>query len=280
VDYQVFDRLGGVHICNFELARRANSAAGHDPQTRQIAAAFAPHLMGGPRLVGNFGAANVGAGLAEAVAGTREAGLRGTKLAAIHGDNVLDVLLTHNVEVPELECRARDLGSSLLTAHAYIGADTIVTALDAGASVVLGGRICDASLAVGPLWHELDWSDCDWNSLALGTLVGHLLTGGAGLVGGGFADPPYRTVPGLDDLGFPMITVEGESFIISKLESAGGMVTPEVVKCRIGYEVHDPSAYLTPDVTADFSLAEVEQIGPDEVRVSGIRGTAPPESLW
>jgi hypothetical protein len=262
-----------------ELARRQDPSKGFDPNVEQVARLFAPHLANGVRLIGSFGGANVDSAVAAAVKGIRSSGGESVRIAAIHGDDVRKEMFRYDIEVPSYRCTANDLGDTLIDARAYIGAEPISEALDRGAQLVIGGRLCDASLGVGAICNALDWAPDDWDGIALGTLVGHLLTGGCALTGGGFADPPYRTVPGLDDLGFPMAQVSPGEFTIAKLPGTGGMVHTDIVKCRIAYEVHDPTAYETPDVTADFSQVEVEQLGPDEVRVRGMKGRPRPSSL-
>jgi hypothetical protein len=279
IQYQIFDRLGGAAVAHLELARQQDPTVGHDPETEKIAAAFAPHMQRGLTLIGSFGAANVTSAIDAAVAGLRHAGAKGVKVAGVHGDNVRDLLLKHDVSLPRLNRRAGDIGDALLTAHAYIGAEAITSAIADGAQFILGGRICDASLAVGAVCHSLDLAPDDWDSIAVATLVGHLLTGGAGALGGGHADPPYRIVPGIEDIGFPMVRVGKDGFVVSKLADAGGAVTREGLKCRIAYEIHDPSAYLTPDVTADLSRTALEQLGDDEVSVTGVTGRARPDDL-
>ncbi len=176
--------------------------------------------------------------------------------------------------------RLRDLGDRLVAANAYIGSDSIVDALDRGAEVVVGGRFADPSLFLAPLRYEFGWSATDWARLGAGTVTGHLLECSAQVTGGFFADPGYQDVPGLTEVGFPIAEVEpsGEA-IITKAQGSGGMVTVETCAQQLLYEVGDPSAYLTPDVSADFTGVEFSLAGPDQVRVTGGGGREAPPTL-
>jgi hypothetical protein len=164
--------------------------------------------------------------------------------------------------------------------NAYVGVEAILPALQAGADVVMGGRLADPSLTLAPLVHRFGWREDDWNLLGAGTLVGHLLECGMQVTGGYFADPGVKDVRDLARCGFPIAEVASDgSAIITKLADAGGCVTSQTVKEQLLYEVHDPAAYLTPDVTADFSQVRIEEVGPDRVRLSGARGRPRPERL-
>jgi len=120
----------------------------------------------------------------------------------------------------------------------------------------------------------------DWDRLAAGTVLGHLLECGMQVTGGYFADPPYKQVPSLAYCGYPYAEIaEDGAFALTKLDGAGGCVTLETVKEQLLYEVHDPAAYLTPDVTADFSGVELAEAGRDRIKVASARGRARPERL-
>ena len=135
-------------------------------------------------------------------------------------------------------------------------------------------------LFLAPIVHHFGWPDDDWNLLGAGSLVGHLLECAAQITGGYFADPGFKDVPNLANVGFPLAEVnEDGSAVITKLPTAGGMVTLQTVKEQLLYEIHDPGAYYTPDVIADFSTANLEQQGKDRVHVSGAGGSTRPEDL-
>jgi hypothetical protein len=112
------------------------------------------------------------------------------------------------------------------------------------------------------------------------TVVGHLLECAGQITGGYFADPGYKDVPNLARLGFPIAEVsEDGSFIITKVPGSGGKVTTATCKEQLLYELHDPRAYVTPDVVADFSLVRMKQAGPDCVQVAGGAGRAKTDTL-
>jgi hypothetical protein len=164
--------------------------------------------------------------------------------------------------------------------NVYLGVDAILPALEAGANVIIGGRLADPSMFLAPLIHHFGWSTSDMPRLGAGTLVGHLLECGMQITGGYFADPGVKDVPDLANCGFPIAEVAADgSATITKLPGTGGCVTSATVKEQLLYEVHDPKAYLTPDVTADFSGVNIENVGSDRVRISGASGRARPEKL-
>jgi hypothetical protein len=153
-------------------------------------------------------------------------------------------------------------------------------ALAAGADVVIAGRIADPALFLAPLAHRFGWAPDDWTVLGRGTLVGHLMECGMQITGGYFADPGFKDVPRLADCGYPIAEVRADGDVtITKLKDTGGCVTTATVKEQLLYEVHDPTSYLQPDVTADFSRVRVEDAGRDRVRLSGADGRERPEKL-
>ncbi|MDO9524193.1 MAG: acyclic terpene utilization AtuA family protein [Gemmobacter sp.] len=279
LDFLFFEGLAERTLAQHQLARAANPEAGFNPGLiRRLRAVLPACRAHGTRIVTNMGAANPrGAGLA-AVALAREMGHAGLRIAVVEGDDVAH-LMRPETRLTEGGVLA-DIAQPLIAANAYLGADPIADALDACADIVITGRVADPSLVLGPLIHAFGWSRCDWALLGAGTLVGHLLECGFHITGGYFADPGRKEVPGLAWLGYPFADVRADgSAVIGKLDGTGGLVSRETVLEQLLYEVGDPAAYLTPDVTADFSATRIVQTGPDVVAVTGGTGRARPDRL-
>src|SRR5262249_17781939 len=195
------------------------------------------------RIVGNFGAANPRAAAARILALAREQGLPPPRVAVVEGDDLTAVLTA-----PELAAREtggailRD-AASVIAANVYLGAGPIAQALDQGADVVVTGRVADSALALGPLMHAFGWRADDWDRLAAGTLAGHLLECGSQITGGYFADPPYKVVPNMAELGYPIAEIDADgSLVVTKPPGTGGRVDRLTVIEQLLYEIHDPSA--------------------------------------
>lgn len=279
LDFLFFEGLAERTLAQHQLARAADPAAGFNPGLiRRLRAVLPGCRAQGTRIVTNMGAANPrGAGLA-AVALARALGHTGMRIAVIEGDDVTG-LIASDTALMEGGTRA-DISSTLIAANAYLGADPIADALDMGADIVITGRVADPSLVLGPLIHAFGWDRADWPRLGAGTMVGHLLECGFHVTGGYFADPGRKDVPGLAWLGYPFADVRADgSAVIGKLDGTGGFVSRETVLEQLLYEVGDPSAYLTPDVTADFSAAQIAESGPDAVTVWGGAGRPRPDRL-
>jgi Acyclic terpene utilisation family protein AtuA len=279
VNYMAFDCLAERTLALAQARRLQEAEGGHDRRTRRLVLALADFLARGNRVVGSFGAANPGAAGRAVVEALRAADLPGLRVAVVHGDDVRDEVLEHDPELPEMGMRAGAVRGQIVSANAYIGAEPIVEALAADAQFVLGGRFADPSLFVGPICHELGWALDDWERLGAATLIGHLLECGVHSTGGNFEDPPYRVVPDPHNLGFPYAEVTNQDVVITKLDGTGGAVDARTTKTQLMYEIHDPSAYPTPDVTADFSEVTVTELGKDRVRVGGARGRPRPPAL-
>src|SRR5262249_54945345 len=159
----------------------------------------------------------------------------------------------------------------LVSANAYLGSRPIVEALRRGAAVVVTGRVADASLTLAPAVHELGWAWDDWDRLAAGTVAGHLIECGAQATGGLWCN--WQDAPDLGNVGYPVaVLAEDGGVAITKPPGTGGAVNTETVAEQLLYEVGDPAAYLTPDVTADFTSVTLAQGGTDVVHISGARG--------
>jgi hypothetical protein len=180
----------------------------------------------------------------------------------------------------EFDGTIKQLGNRLLSANAYLGAEPMADALNAGADIVITGRASDPALFLAPMIHAFGWAMDDWNLLGQGTVAGHLLECAGQITGGYFADPGYKDIPDLARLGFPIGEVGADgSLVITKVAGSGGAVTAQTCKEQLLYEVHDPTKYLQPDVVADFSQVRVEEIARDRVRISGGRGTKRTDTL-
>jgi hypothetical protein len=231
---------------------------------RQVDEVLAETLERGIRLVSNAGGLNPH-GLAAALrAGAEAKGLR-PKIAVVDGDDVL--------------ARAADLGwEGALTANAYLGSFGIAAALREGADIVVTGRVTDASLVVGPAAAEHGWGPEDLDAIAGAMAAGHIIECGAQATGGnwsGFAALGGAPTP----LGFPIAEVAADgSSILTKHEGTGGAVTVDTVTAQLVYEVGGP-AYAGPDAVLHLDSIVLEQDGPDRVRLSGVRGNPPPDSL-
>jgi hypothetical protein len=281
LDYLVFECLAERTIALAQLAKSKHETKGYDPLLEErMRAVLGSCRSNGVRIVTNAGAAHPLAAAEAVVEVAGELGLGGVKVAAVTGDDVLDLLrrgeLVGEPDGPQLA----EVAKRAVSANAYIGIGAIVEALAGGADVVVTGRAADPSLFLAPLVHAFGWSLDDWVRLGRGTLVGHLLECAGQVTGGYFADPGRKDVAGLARLGFPIgeVTEDG-SAVITKVEGSGGKVSAATCKEQLLYEIHDPSRYLTPDVTADFSEVAVREVAQDRVSVSGASGRPRPERL-
>lgn len=269
-----FETLAERTLALGVLARRANPDAGYEPMlVPLLRPVLGPCLSHGVPIIGNFGAANP-RGAAAAI--TRLAAalcLRTPRIAVIEGDDVAHLLGDPAVLWPE----GRPEGE-IVAANAYIGAAPIAEALAMGAELVVTGRVADPALTLGPLMHHFGWASDD--RLAAGVLAGHLLECGAQVTGGYFADPGVKDVPGMERLGFPIAEVEEDgTIIITKADDTGGLVDRRIVTEQLLYEIHDPAAYLTPDITLDITDVAVAEAGQNRVRITGARGRPAPRTL-
>ena len=251
---------------------------------RYLEHTLAPCLDHGIRIVTNMGAADPmgGARAVHALAGRM--GLRRPRIAVVTGDDLQD---PGGAAMDEAALRAAEPfpgdplpDGAVIAANAYLGAAPVRDACLTGADVVLVGRTTDSALVLGPLMADLGWSPNDLDRMAAGTICGHLLECGAQVSGAYFADPGFKDVPDLAHVGFPVAEVETDgTVVVTKPAGTGGRVDAATVTEQLLYEMHDPAAYLVPDVTADVTGLRLDETGPDRVRVTGARGHAPPAML-
>lgn len=280
IDYLIFECLAERTIAIAQQAKMKDPRLGYDPLlVDRMEAVLRLCSDKGIKIITNMGAANPIAAAAKVRQIAQSMSLKKLKVAAVTGDDVLTTLKTGDY-VDDRGEPVNNLGSKLLSANAYLGAQPLVEALSQGADVIITGRVADPTLFLAPLIHEFGWAMDDWHRLGQGTLVGHLLECAGQITGGYFADPGYKDVHGLALLGFPIGEVaEDGSVVITKVKGSGGQVTAATCKEQLLYEIHDPSAYLTPDVVADFSAVTVTEVGPDRVAVRGGTGRARTDTL-
>jgi hypothetical protein len=206
------------------------------------------------------------------------------KVAVVLGDDVY-------ARIPEFlekgyEMRSMDtveplssIRDRILSANAYIGAFPLAEALARGADVVIAGRSTDTALALAPMIYRFGWETKDYALLAAGTVAGHIIECGAQCTGGN-CQVDWESIPGLADIGYPIVEAEPDgSFVVTKHRGTGGRINTHVVKEQLLYELGDPRRYITPDCIADFTSIRLADDGTDRVRVSGIQGGPPTETL-
>lgn len=285
VQYLCFDALAELTMAILVKDKRKNDQAGYTKDISLQMKALLPYVKGnGIKLLTNGGGINPVGAQKEILRIAREMGISGLKVAVVTGDNVLDRIpefldkgysLNH-LETGEPIERVRE---RLEFANAYIGAQPIVKALQAGADIVITGRTTDTAQFLAPLIYEFNWGQEYWDQLAAGVFMGHLLECSAQSTGGNFSGRWWE-IEGFDRMGYPIAEVsEDGEFTLSKVEDQGGLVTVDTVKEQMLYEIHDPSAYITPDVVVDLTSVKLQNVGPNLVRVSGVKGKPRTDTL-
>lgn len=266
VDYIVCEALAELTLAILAKDRARDETAGWTRDLPLYVAESLPALLSGTsKFITNAGGINPIAAGRAVVDGLRAHGVTGLRVATVVGDDVRP------------HAAALGLADDILFANAYLGAAPIVEALGRGADIVVTGRVADASLFLAPLIAEYGWAADDWDRLAAGVTAGHLLECSGQVTGGNYSGD-WWVNRNPSRVGFPIgeIMPDG-SFVITKPDATGGRVTFDTVREQLLYEVHDPSGYLNPDVTADFTAVTLTDEGNDRVRVSGARGAPRPE---
>ena len=279
--FLMFETLAERTLALCQIERRRDPARGYSPAIeRMLPQALGRCLANGIRIIGNFGGANPRAAGRRIAELARAAGFPDARIAVIEGDDLSRSFSTAELRAREVDGQLLAGETPVIAANAYLGAGPIAQALDAGADIVITGRVADPALVLGPLVHAFGWGWTDWHRLAAGTLAGHLLECGAQVTGGYFADPGVKDVLDLAEIGYPIAEVSpAGTFVVTKPRDTGGMVDRRTVTEQILYEVHDPAAYLTPDVTLDITAVELGDDACDRVSVKGALGHPRPDRL-
>lgn len=210
-------------------------------------------------------------------------GLYGYKIGYVLGDDLKDDipnLLAEGIEFKNMDGTGEfdEIQDKIVNANVYFGHEPLVDCLERGADVVVVGRAADSALFLSPLLYEFGWAEDDWDNLARGIMAGHLLEcGGQG--SGGNYQYDWRSVPDMDQLGYPIAEMTDDDFYITKAPDCGGIICEQSVKEQFLYEVLDPANYITPDVNVDISHATLIQDGDNRVRVDNIKGKPRPDQL-
>jgi hypothetical protein len=281
LDYLFFESMSEATMSLAQLRRAANpDIPAYDPF---LQARMRPILAGcvdrSVTIISNQGWLDPTGAAAELMRFAAADGIHGLRVAAIVPTPFEPLLSSAELRLLETGELVSDHLDAITSAEPYLGAWEIVEALRAGANVVITPRVTDASLVLAPLIHELGWGREDWDNLARGVIIGHLLECGTQITGGFFADPGYKDVTGLADMGHPIADVDPDRAVITKPDGTGGLVSAATCKEQLLYEVGDPAHYLNPDVTSDFTNVSFAEIGPDRVQVLGGRGGPPPATL-
>lgn len=272
LDYLIFECLAERTIAAAQKEKQADPARGHNPmleaRMRRVLPLAVKH---GVTIVSNMGAANTPRAVELTVAIAGDMGLCGLKIASVRGDDIVERIRDyHDLPLLDRKTSLRDLEGAIISANVYLSGDPIREALDAGAQVVITGRVADPALFVGPLKHEFGWNADDESRMGQAILLGHLLECAGQLTGGYYADPGYKNVENLHILGFPIAEINATGvFDVTKPKDSGGTVCVDVCKEQLLYEIDDPARYITPDGIADFSRVTFAQTGDDRVTARG-----------
>ncbi len=282
LDYVTLDFLAEVSMSLLAVQQSRDPNAGWPRDVVEVVRSLIPYWSNGGRcrLITNGGGLNPLACAQACQQVLLDAGCGDRVIAIVDGDDVLELLraeavdapLRHNLDTGESLSSVRE---RLVTANAYLGAQPLAEALSRGADIVITGRVADPSLTVAACAHFHGWAWDDWSRLAGATVAGHLIECGTQVTGGISTD--WLSVPNVDRIGFPIVEVADDaSFVVTKPRGTGGWVNEQTVKEQLVYEIGDPGAYLSPDVTVSFLSLQLTEESTDRVRVSGAIGRPAP----
>jgi hypothetical protein len=285
IDYLCSDHLAELTLCILQKLKRRNPEEGYTrdliPMMKRVLPVCAEK---GIKIIDNGGGTNPMAAADKIVEIATELGLKGLKIGVVVGDDItdrIDELQSKGVSFSNMDTGEdfRSIKDSVVNATVYIGYEPILEALEQGADVVITGRVSDLAVFLAPMVHEFGWKADDWDLLASGAVIAHTMECGAQAVGGNYA-AGWKDVPEPWRMSYPIADVyENGEAIITHVEGEGGLVTIESIKEQLVYEILDPTNFLTPDVTADFTTINLQEAGKNRVKISGVKGRARPDTL-
>tara|TARA_B110000503_G_scaffold27477_1_gene43810 strand:- start:11080 stop:12900 length:1821 start_codon:yes stop_codon:yes gene_type:complete len=280
VDFIVYDYLAEITMSIMARARAKDPDAGYALDF--VSAAMKPNLKEiarqGVRVVSNAGGVNPQACANALRVVIADLGLS-LKVACILGDDMIgqrDKVAAHGykemfsgADFPEVE--------KVASINAYLGAFPVARALKEGADIVVTGRCVDSAVTLGACIDAFGWSRDDLDQLAMGSLAGHILECGPQATGGNFTD--WELSNNLENIGYPITAIKADgSFVCSKPEGTGGLISVGTIAEQMVYEIGDPQAYILPDVVCDFSNVTLTEVGENLVEVTGATGLPAPDT--
>jgi len=283
LDYLTLDYLAEVTMSILQKQKRRDPRAGYAVDFVDLIRRILPTLRSRKiRVLANAGGVNPHACREALREVALERGAKGLRIGTVTGDDILDRIdefLAAGIAFENLDDGRplREIRERILSANVYISSAPAAQAFRSGADIVVSGRSTDPGLVLSPLLAEFGWPADAWSLLAAGTVAGHIAECGAQCTGGNFSR--WWEVEGWDRLGYPVIEASPDgTFVVTKHEGTGGLVTVDSVAEQLVYEMGDPRSYITPDCVVDFTTIRLEQAGKDRVRVHGIRGRAATDS--
>ncbi|MEO1957413.1 MAG: acyclic terpene utilization AtuA family protein [Methylophilaceae bacterium] len=273
VDYLVYDYLAEVTMSLLANARSKSDQLGY--ATDFVQQILKPNLKSiaeqGVKVVANAGGVNLPACQEAIQSILDEQGIK-LKVGVVSGDNLLPREDEFRADGVTEMTSGDAFPDKLASINSYLGAFPVAAALDAGADIVITGRVVDSATTLGVLIHEYKWALNDYDKLSMGSLAGHLIECGCQVTGGNFTD--WRdTSDDWADMGYPIVECEQSGqFIITKSEDTGGLVSPFTVSEQLIYEIGDPQAYYLPDVVCDFASVTLHEESSNRVLVRGAKG--------
>jgi len=287
LDYLCFDFLAELTMALLQRQKLKNPESGYVPDAvAYMNAMLAMARERGTRLISNGGGVNPRAAAERIAEGARKAGLQGTRVALVEGDDLLgklDLLLAQGVPLVNMDTGDSDFAAirdRVVSANVYTDSTGIVEGLAGGADVVIAGRVSDNAVYVGPLAHEFGWvrDAAHVDRFAAAVTLGHIVECASACTGG--MSSRFAEMPHMGRVGFPIIEFNADgSAEVTKLKGTGGRVDPFTIKEHLVYEIGDPRSYLMPDAIADFTSLRLSETGQDRVRVEGVKGRAAPDLL-
>jgi hypothetical protein len=279
LDYITMDFLAEITMSILQKQKNRDPAAGYARDFLGMLTDVLGRLIERKTcIITNAGGVNP-EGCAEAILTlAKQMGLN-INIGVVKGDDILsdiDRMRAQGHEFQNMETGEDFAGvaAQIQAANIYFGAMPVVEVLKDKPDMVITGRVTDTGITLAPMIHTFGWKLDDWDKLASGIVAGHLLECGSQSTGGNFTD--WKKIQHWDQMGYPIVDVsEDGSFVMTKHEKTGGMVTVDTCREQLFYEMGHPKVYLTPDVVADFSTINLKQVGEDKVQISGVKGFEP-----